>query len=70
MYTCTEPTYSTPMTRGSGDVYKRQIEYTQLVTGRGYCQLDDFVTNTAGAAIGFFIYLMLYAGWLIWKKIR
>ena len=25
------------------------IEYTQLVTGRGYCQLDDFVTNTAGA---------------------
>lgn len=46
------------------------IEYTQLVTGRGYCQLDDFVTNTAGAAIGFFIYLILYAGWLIWKKIR
>lgn len=38
------------------------IEYTQLVTGRGYCQLDDFVTNTAGAAIGFFIYLILYAG--------
>ena len=33
-------------------------------------QLDDFVTNTAGAAIGFFIYLILYAGWLIWKKIR
>ena len=46
------------------------IEYTQLVTGRGYCQLDDFVTNTAGAAIGFFIYLILYAGWLVWKKIR
>ncbi len=46
------------------------IEYTQLVTGRGYCQLDDFVTNTAGSAIGFFIYLILYAGWLIWKKIR
>lgn len=46
------------------------IEYTQLVTGRGYCQLDDFVTNTAGAASGFFIYLILYAGWLIWKKIR
>ena len=39
------------------------IEYTQLVTGRGYCQLDDF-------AIGFFIYLILCAGWLIWKKIR
>ena len=61
----------TPVSYTHLDVYKRQaIEYTQLVTGRGYCQLDDFVTNTAGAAIGFFIYLMLYAGWLIWKKIR
>lgn len=53
-----------------GALISAAIEYTQLITGRGYCQLDDFVTNTAGAAIGFFIYLMLYAGWLIWKKIR
>lgn len=53
-----------------GAFISASIEYTQLITGRGYCQLDDFVTNTAGAAIGFFIYLILYAGWLIWKKIR
>ena len=53
-----------------GALISAAIEYTQLVTGRGYCQLDDFVTNTAGAAIGFFIYLILYAGWLVWKKIR
>ncbi len=45
-----------------GALISAAIEYTQLVTGRGYCQLDDFVTNTAGAAIGFFIYLILYAG--------
>lgn len=51
-----------------GALISAAIEYTQLVTGRGYCQLDDFVTNTAGAAIGFFIYLILYAGWLVWKK--
>lgn len=36
-----------------GALISAAIEYTQLVTGRGYCQLDDFVTNTAGAAIGF-----------------
>lgn len=36
-----------------GAFISASIEYTQLITGRGYCQLDDFVTNTAGAAIGF-----------------
>ena len=46
------------------------IEYTQLVTGRGYCQIDDVVTNTVGAAIGFFVFLIGYIGWLIWKKVR
>ena len=29
----------------------------QLITQRGYCQLDDVVTNTAGTLIG----------WVIWK---
>ncbi|RHU96207.1 VanZ family protein [Clostridium sp. OM07-9AC] len=32
------------------------IEYIQLRTGRGYCQLDDVVMNGLGAL----------AGWLIW----
>lgn len=33
------------------------IEISQLITQRGYCQLDNIVTNTAGALIG----------WIIWK---
>lgn len=33
------------------------LELSQLVTKRGYCQLDDVLTNTAGALIG----------WLIWR---
>lgn len=33
------------------------IELAQLITQRGYCQLDDVVTNTIGTFIG----------WLAWK---
>ena len=33
------------------------IEISQLLTQRGYMQIDDVLTNTAGAM----------AGWLIWK---
>lgn len=29
------------------------IEYCQLCTGRGFCQLDDVIMNTLGAVIGF-----------------
>lgn len=32
------------------------IEILQLVTGRGYFQLDDIVANTIGSAIGLFLY--------------
>lgn len=35
------------------------LELSQLVTRRGYCQLDDVLTNTAGALIG----------WLIWRMV-
>lgn len=34
------------------------IECLQLVTGRGYFQLDDILTNTAGAMLGCLIYLI------------
>lgn len=33
------------------------IELSQLITQRGYCQLDDVVTNTVGMLVG----------WGIWK---
>ncbi len=35
------------------------IEFSQLVTGRGYFQIDDILTNTLGTLIGFCIYLPL-----------
>lgn len=33
------------------------LEWIQLLTHRGYCQLDDVVTNTAGALVG----------WCLWR---
>ena len=36
------------------------IETMQLLTQRGYCQLDDVVMNTLGAIIGYFIFLILH----------
>lgn len=35
------------------------IEYMQLITGRGMCQIDDVLTNTIGAAIGFVLYALI-----------
>lgn len=34
------------------------LEMFQLITGRGFCQLDDVVTNTLGAFIGYMVYRM------------
>ncbi len=36
------------------------IETMQLLTQRGYCQLDDVVMNTLGAIIGYIIFLVIY----------
>lgn len=38
------------------------IESLQLVTGRGYFQIDDILTNTLGALIGYAVYRMLFHG--------
>ena len=35
------------------------LELIQLATGRGYCQLDDIVTNTAGALLGALLFLCI-----------
>lgn len=37
------------------------IEVTQLLTQRGFCQVDDFLTNVFGALIGFFLIKLTYA---------
>ena len=33
------------------------IEVSQMITQRGFCQLDDVITNTVGAVVG----------WMIWR---
>ena len=35
------------------------IEVSQMITQRGFCQLDDVITNTVGAVVG----------WMIWRCI-
>lgn len=39
------------------------LEGIQLITGRGFCQLDDVVTNTAGTVVGWGIYCLWRGGW-------
>lgn len=41
------------------------IELIQLITERGYCQLDDVVMNTLGTLIGYVIYVVVK---YVWKK--
>ena len=41
----------------SGFLCSCMIEVSQLITQRGFCQLDDVITNTVGAAVG----------WMIWR---
>lgn len=36
------------------------VECLQLVTGRGFFQLDDILTNTIGAMLGGMVYLLLF----------
>ena len=33
------------------------IEYMQLITQRGYFQIDDVITNTLGAVIGYLVFI-------------
>ena len=47
----------------TGFLFSCVIELSQLVTQRGYCQLDDVVTNTLGTLVGWMI-------WKIWNKLK
>lgn len=50
------------------------IEYTQLRTGRGFCQLDDVVMNTLGALAGYFLWqllrLVIRGGRWLWNQTK
>lgn len=37
------------------------IEFLQLITGRGFFQVDDIITNVIGGVIGFLIFTILNA---------
>lgn len=39
-----------------GFLFSVFLESVQFITGRGYCQLDDVLTNTLGAGIGWGFY--------------
>lgn len=39
------------------------IETVQLITERGYCQLDDVVMNTLGSLVGYIIFLIAKKGY-------
>lgn len=41
-----------------GAVTSLCIETLQLITGRGFFQIDDILTNTLGAVIGFLLYVL------------
>ena len=37
------------------------LEILQLITGRGYCQVDDVISNTAGAFLGWLFTAVWFA---------
>ena len=39
------------------------IEWLQLITGRGFFQIDDVLTNTIGATLGYLVF------WILWKLV-
>ncbi len=47
---------------GIGSMTSLGIECMQLVTGRGVFQIDDFLTNTLGALIGYLLFRC------VWRK--
>ena len=43
-----------------GAVTSLGIESLQLITARGYFQIDDILTNTLGTVIGYLVYWLLF----------
>ena len=42
-----------------GALTSMAVEYLQLVTARGFFQIDDILTNILGTVIGYFLFLLL-----------
>ena len=52
----------------TGALTSLAIEYMQLVTQRGYFQIDDILTNILGTSLGFLCYWLLHGICRLWKK--
>lgn len=46
------------------------LEGMQYITGRGYCQLDDVITNVIGAFIGYVVFMLVYLMIIIIRRIK
>lgn len=51
----------------TGALTSLAIECMQLVTGRGFFQIDDILTNILGTILGFLCYRMVQAAGALWK---
>lgn len=49
----------------TGALFSIFLEGMQLVTKRGYCQLDDIATNTLGTIIGWVLFAIWY--YILWR---
>lgn len=51
-----------------GFITSVMIESTQLVSKRGFFEIDDIILNTFGTMCGYFAFLIIYEGYLADKK--
>ncbi len=54
----------------TGALTSLAIETMQLVTGRGYFQIDDILTNILGTVLGFICYCLGHGICCLWKRIQ
>lgn len=54
----------------TGALTSLAIECMQLVTQRGYFQIDDILTNILGTVIGYICYLLAHGICSLWRKRR
>lgn len=52
----------------TGALTSLAIECMQLVTQRGYFQIDDILTNILGTIIGYICYLLVHGICSLWRK--
>lgn len=54
---CIDRRFRNPfLTVFAGFMFSGYIEFMQYITGRGLTEVDDVITNTAGAAVGLIVY--------------